>query len=246
VPPAKYGPVQAIHDIVLSGLDVPNDPGDDYPTEYKMNEAEVAAKKRGQNQAGYCNKEFDRLMAEAAKIQDPKRRYELYSRALRIINEDIPDISLALCRAISPIRRKFGALERAEKGASIWSAPASLRLGSHLRGPLKISMVFMGTENHPFAGFLRSALDSSDKRAEEKQTCPSRLTANSSQSFCRQASPSRGTTDTGSDHDRKSSAKIKSGCGSSSSITIGSTCRARIVYRQLPAERSQDGAVKKY
>jgi ABC-type transport system substrate-binding protein len=40
-------------------------------------------------------KEFDRLMAEAAKIQDQKRRYELYSKALRIINEDIPDISLA-------------------------------------------------------------------------------------------------------------------------------------------------------
>jgi ABC-type transport system substrate-binding protein len=81
--------------IVLSGLDVPNEPGDDYPTEYGCNEAEVAAKKRGQNQAGYCNKEFDRLMAEAARIQDQKRRYELYSRALRIINEDIPDISLA-------------------------------------------------------------------------------------------------------------------------------------------------------
>ena len=81
--------------IVLSGFDVPNEPGDDYPTEYGCNEAEVANKRRGQNQAGYCNKEFDRLMAEAAKIQDAKKRYELYAKALRILNDEIPDISLA-------------------------------------------------------------------------------------------------------------------------------------------------------
>jgi ABC-type transport system substrate-binding protein len=81
--------------LVLSGLDVPIEPGDDYPTEYGCNEEEVVAKRRGQNQAGYCNKEFDRLMAEAAKLQDPKKRYELYFKALSIINEEIPDISLA-------------------------------------------------------------------------------------------------------------------------------------------------------
>jgi len=81
--------------IVLSGFDVPNEPGDDYPTEYGCNEVEVANKRRGQNQAGYCNKEFDRLMAEAAKIQDAKKRYELYAKALRILNDEIPDISLA-------------------------------------------------------------------------------------------------------------------------------------------------------
>jgi dipeptide transport system substrate-binding protein len=81
--------------IVLSGFDVPNEPGDDYPTEYGCNETEVANKRRGQNQAGYCNKEFDRLMAEAAKIQDAKKRYELYAKALRILNDEIPDISLA-------------------------------------------------------------------------------------------------------------------------------------------------------
>jgi dipeptide transport system substrate-binding protein len=81
--------------IVLSGMDVPNDPGDDFPTEYGCNEEEVKAKRRGQNQPGYCNKEFDRLMAEAARLQDPKKRYELYSKALKILHEEIPDISLA-------------------------------------------------------------------------------------------------------------------------------------------------------
>jgi dipeptide transport system substrate-binding protein len=74
---------------------VPNEPGDDYPTEYGCNAAEVARKRRGQNQAGYCNKEFDRLMAEASKIQDAKKRYELYAKAIRILNDEIPDISLA-------------------------------------------------------------------------------------------------------------------------------------------------------
>ena len=81
--------------IVLSGFDAPNEPGDDYPSEYGCNEAEVAKKRRGQNQAGYCNKEFDRLMAEATKTQDEKKRYELYARALRILNDEIPDVALA-------------------------------------------------------------------------------------------------------------------------------------------------------
>ncbi|TMA90771.1 MAG: ABC transporter substrate-binding protein [Deltaproteobacteria bacterium] len=81
--------------IVLSGFDVPNEPGDDYPTEYGCNDEEVTNKRRGQNQAGYCNKEFDRLMVEAAKIQDAKKRYELYAKALGILNDEIPDISLA-------------------------------------------------------------------------------------------------------------------------------------------------------
>jgi peptide/nickel transport system substrate-binding protein len=81
--------------MVLSGMDVPNDPGDDFAVEYGCNEAEVLAKRRGQNQAGYCNREFDRLMAEAAKVQDPKKRYELYAKALAILNQEIPIISLA-------------------------------------------------------------------------------------------------------------------------------------------------------
>jgi ABC-type transport system substrate-binding protein len=80
--------------VVLSGMDAPNDPGDDYPAEYGCNEAEVAAKSRGQNQAGYCNREFDRLMADAARIQDSKKRYELYAKALRILDEELPSISL--------------------------------------------------------------------------------------------------------------------------------------------------------
>jgi ABC-type transport system substrate-binding protein len=91
---------------VLSGMDVPNDPGDDYSVEYGCNPEEVAAKRRGQNQAGYCNKDFDRVMAEAAKIQDPKKRYELYAKALGILNQEIPAISLAFVPRYFTYRQK--------------------------------------------------------------------------------------------------------------------------------------------
>jgi dipeptide transport system substrate-binding protein len=118
--------------LVLSGLDLPNEPGDDYPTEYGCNEVEVANKRRGQNQAGYCNKELDRLMTEAAKIPDMKKRYELYAKALRILNDEIPDISLAFVPryfAHQPKVRGFtsgseGRLNRISGGLSrVWIAP---------------------------------------------------------------------------------------------------------------------------
>jgi ABC-type transport system substrate-binding protein len=92
--------------MVLSGMDVPNDPGDDYSVEYGCNEAEVLAKRRGQNQAGYCNKEFDRLMAEAAKIQDPKKRYDFYANALGILNQEIPAISMVFVPRYFTYRQK--------------------------------------------------------------------------------------------------------------------------------------------
>lgn len=92
--------------MVLSGMDVPNDPGDDYAVEYGCNEAEVTAKRRGQNQSGYCNKEFDRLMTDAAKIQDPKKRYELYAGALGILNQEIPAVSMAFVPRYFTYRQK--------------------------------------------------------------------------------------------------------------------------------------------
>jgi ABC-type transport system substrate-binding protein len=118
--------------IVLSGLDVPNEPGDDYPTEYGCNEEEVAAKRRGQNQAGYCNKEFDRLMAEAAKIQDPKKRYERYAKAIGIVYQEMPDTALAFVPRYfthQPKVRGFktdskGRLNMVSAGLSrVWLAP---------------------------------------------------------------------------------------------------------------------------
>ena len=80
----------------LSGSDVPSNPGLEYPNEFACNEEEVRTKKRGENASGYCNKEFDRLVEEAGKITDEKRRLELYNKATRIIFQDTPDIPLAL------------------------------------------------------------------------------------------------------------------------------------------------------
>ncbi|MGH7833160.1 MAG: ABC transporter substrate-binding protein [Candidatus Binatia bacterium] len=118
--------------IVLSGFDVPNEPGDDYPTEYGCNESEVAKKRRGQNQAGYCNREFDRLMAEASKIQDPKKRYELYAKAIRILSDEIPDISLAFVPRYFTHQSKVMGFKSDSKGrlnmvsaglSRVWIAP---------------------------------------------------------------------------------------------------------------------------
>jgi ABC-type transport system substrate-binding protein len=82
--------------LVWSGSDIPNDPGEEYPAEFGCNEEGVKAKKRGINASGYCNREFDRLVEEAGKIFDPKRRYELYAKAARILHDEIPDIPLAM------------------------------------------------------------------------------------------------------------------------------------------------------
>jgi ABC-type transport system substrate-binding protein len=118
--------------IVLSGLDVPNEPGDDYPTEYGCNEEEVIAKRRGQNQAGFCNKEFDRLMAEAAKIQDPKKRYERYAKAISIIHEEMPDMALAFVPRYFTHQSKVRGFKTDSKGrinmvsaglSRVWLAP---------------------------------------------------------------------------------------------------------------------------
>lgn len=79
----------------LFGGDLPNDPADSYPPEYACDEEAVKAKKRTRNWPGYCNQEFDRLLADAGKITDQKKRYEIYAKATRILFDDLPDIPLA-------------------------------------------------------------------------------------------------------------------------------------------------------
>jgi len=78
----------------LSGSEVPNEPGEEYPGEFGCNEEEVKAKKRIENSSGYCNKEMDRLLAEALRTADAKKRYELYNKVVRIIHEEVPEIPL--------------------------------------------------------------------------------------------------------------------------------------------------------
>ncbi len=45
----------------------------------------------GNNETGWCNPEYDRIVEEAAEELDPKKREELYGEAQRILTEvDVP------------------------------------------------------------------------------------------------------------------------------------------------------------
>jgi peptide/nickel transport system substrate-binding protein len=81
--------------MVLSGSDIPSDPAQEFRSEFGCNEVETKVKKRTENSAGYCNKEVDRLLAEADQTTDQKKRHEIYSKVVKIFHEEIPDIPLA-------------------------------------------------------------------------------------------------------------------------------------------------------
>jgi peptide/nickel transport system substrate-binding protein len=88
----RAGEFQAV---VLGGSLAP-DPDDIYTPEYACEGEAVKTKKRRLNYPGYCNPEVDRLLAEAGRITDQKKRYELYSKVARILNEEMPVVNLAL------------------------------------------------------------------------------------------------------------------------------------------------------
>jgi ABC-type transport system substrate-binding protein len=79
----------------LFGGDYPEDPADTYPPEYACDEEATKAKKRTRNWPGYCNREVDRLLAQAAAAPDVKKRQEIYGKVTRILFDEAPDISLA-------------------------------------------------------------------------------------------------------------------------------------------------------
>jgi peptide/nickel transport system substrate-binding protein len=81
--------------VILGGSLAP-DPDDIYTPEYACEEEAVKAKKRRLNYPGYCNPEVDKLLAEAAKITDQKKRYELYSKVARILHDEMPVVNLTL------------------------------------------------------------------------------------------------------------------------------------------------------
>jgi len=82
--------------MILYGGDLPLDPHDTYPVDYGCGGLEEAkAKRRTLNVSGYCNPEADRIMKEAGRITDPKRRHEIYARAVPLIYADAPEIPLA-------------------------------------------------------------------------------------------------------------------------------------------------------
>jgi peptide/nickel transport system substrate-binding protein len=81
--------------VVLSGGDIPDDPAEEFQSEFGCAEKEVRAKKRTENSSGYCNKEVDRILETAIKTKDTKQRYELYRKAIQAYHDDVVDIPLA-------------------------------------------------------------------------------------------------------------------------------------------------------
>jgi ABC-type transport system substrate-binding protein len=112
--------------MILSGAEPVRDPGDSYPFRFGCEEAR-RSKKRIINYSGYCNEEFDRLVQEAGRISDFKKRYELYAKAIRILHEDAPEIPLVFTPRFFTFRHKVRGFESDVNG----------RLNSSTGGVLK-------------------------------------------------------------------------------------------------------------
>lgn len=81
--------------MVLSGSDIPDDPAEEFGSEFGCADEEVKTKRRTENSAGYCNREVDRMLDIAVKTRDQKKRYELYAKVIQLFHEEVPDIPLA-------------------------------------------------------------------------------------------------------------------------------------------------------
>ncbi|MEK1906905.1 MAG: ABC transporter substrate-binding protein [Pseudomonas sp.] len=79
------------HDLVFMGW--AGDNGD--PDNFLTPNLSCAAAESGENQAGWCNLEFDRLIRDARQFSDPAQRAALYRQALAIFHEQAPWIALA-------------------------------------------------------------------------------------------------------------------------------------------------------
>jgi peptide/nickel transport system substrate-binding protein len=96
----EYGSyVQKQHErdwqMIIFGGRMQPDPHLVYGVEYVCAEVEQAKAKRAtRNLAAYCNKEVDALLAEAGTINDTKKRYEMYAKAVRQIADDVSEVPL--------------------------------------------------------------------------------------------------------------------------------------------------------
>lgn len=88
------------HDLVFMGW--AGDNGD--PDNFLTPNLSCNAAQSGDNQAGWCNKEFDQLIREARRLAEPERRAALYREALAIFREQAPWIALAHPRQFVVLR----------------------------------------------------------------------------------------------------------------------------------------------
>ena len=102
--------------MVLSGSDIPDDPAEEFESEFGCAEEEVKAKRRTENSAGYCNKEVDRILDIAVKTRDQKKRYELYAKVIHLFFEEVPDIALAYVPRYFTYQQKVKGFETDDDG----------------------------------------------------------------------------------------------------------------------------------
>lgn len=79
---------QGEHDITF--LQWAGDNGD--PDNFLTTNLSCAALAGGGNKSQWCNAEFDKLIDEARRVSDPKKRTELYTRAQRVLYDEVGTI----------------------------------------------------------------------------------------------------------------------------------------------------------
>ncbi len=89
------------HDLVFMGWS--GDNGD--PDNFLTPNLSCAAAKSGENQAGWCNAEFDALIARARGLSDQAQRAALYRQALEIFTQQAPWLPLAYPKQFAVQRR---------------------------------------------------------------------------------------------------------------------------------------------
>jgi ABC-type transport system substrate-binding protein len=86
-----------------------------FKTKIDVVETAVSVNRRSQkrilNYSGYCNEEFDRLVQEAGKVSDFKKRYELYAKAIKIVDDDVPEAPLVFTPRFFTYRQKVKGFE---------------------------------------------------------------------------------------------------------------------------------------
>ncbi len=76
--------------LVISGAGLPVDPHGIYYESFYSKSADST------NESGYANPALDGLLEEADSVHDPKKRKELYTKVLEIIQRDVPEIFMIL------------------------------------------------------------------------------------------------------------------------------------------------------
>ena len=64
------------------------------------------AVKGGGNNAKWCNKEFDDLIAKATRTADRKERTKLYEKAQEIVKDEAPWVPIAHSVRFEPVRKE--------------------------------------------------------------------------------------------------------------------------------------------